>query len=83
MQLQLPTLCSNCRHYQRLKRRNPFKLWHRKCQCAGAESDGKTYKNTMNHFHDKEYCPNEFKTAYAPDRPEIIYCEQCYNAEIV
>ncbi|MFA6190533.1 MAG: hypothetical protein WC711_03470 [Candidatus Staskawiczbacteria bacterium] len=30
----------------------------------------------------KEGCTNEFETSYAPDRPEIVYCEQCYNAEV-
>ena len=29
-----------------------------------------------------EGCNNEFETSYAPDRPEIIYCESCYNKEI-
>jgi len=28
-------------------------------------------------------CSNEFETSYAPDRPEIIYCEACYNQEVV
>ena len=62
MNLPLPRLCPNCRHYERLNQRNPFKLWHRKCM--------------------KEGCANEFETSYAPDRPEIIYCESCYNAEV-
>jgi len=26
--------------------------------------------------------PNEFETAYAPDRPEIVYCEKCYQQEV-
>ncbi len=60
MNLALPRLCSNCRHYHRLRQRNPFKLWDR--QCAK--------------------CGKEIKTSYSPDRPEIIYCEQCYNAEV-
>ena len=30
----------------------------------------------------KEGCAIEFKTTYAPDRPEIIYCEKCYQQEI-
>jgi hypothetical protein len=30
----------------------------------------------------KEGCSNEFKTSYAPDRPEIIYCERCYQQEV-
>ncbi len=28
-------------------------------------------------------CQNEFETSYAPDRAEIVYCERCYNAEVV
>ncbi|MCR4328253.1 MAG: hypothetical protein NUV53_01920, partial [Patescibacteria group bacterium] len=28
-------------------------------------------------------CNAPIKTSYAPDRPEIVYCEQCYNAEVV
>lgn len=31
----------------------------------------------------KPGCTNEFETSYAPDRPEIVYCEACYNAEVV
>jgi hypothetical protein len=30
----------------------------------------------------KEGCNNEFETSYAPERKEIIYCEQCYNQEV-
>jgi len=30
----------------------------------------------------KPGCTNEFETSYAPDRPEIVYCESCYNSEI-
>ncbi len=28
-------------------------------------------------------CTNEFETSYAPDRKEIIYCQECYNAEFL
>ena len=27
-------------------------------------------------------CGKEIKTSYSPDRSEIVYCEQCYNAEV-
>jgi hypothetical protein len=27
-------------------------------------------------------CTNEFETSYAPERPEIIYCESCYQKEV-
>ncbi len=30
----------------------------------------------------KEGCENEFETSYAPDRPEIVYCEKCYQQEV-
>ena len=30
----------------------------------------------------KEGCQNEFKTSYAPERPEIVYCEKCYQQEV-
>jgi hypothetical protein len=84
MNLPLPRLCPNCRHYQRLKQRNPLKLWHRKCQCGGEKSENGVYKNTTNHpHHGPNHCPNEFETSYVPDRPEIVYCEQCYNNEVV
>src|SRR3989338_2719440 len=82
MNLPLPRLCPNCRHYQRLKQRNPLKLWHRKCQCASVASENQIYKNTAEHAHKAAHCPNEFETSYAPERPEIVYCEQCYQAEV-
>ncbi|MCX6723226.1 MAG: hypothetical protein NT094_04165, partial [Candidatus Staskawiczbacteria bacterium] len=28
-------------------------------------------------------CNKEIQTSYAPDRPEIVYCEQCYQQEVV
>lgn len=82
MNIPLPVLCPNCRHYKRLQQRNPFKLWSRKCQCQSVDFKSSVYKNSAQHFHGVEPCPNEFKTSYSPDRPEIIYCEQCYQAEV-
>ncbi|OGQ22209.1 MAG: hypothetical protein A3C46_00590 [Deltaproteobacteria bacterium RIFCSPHIGHO2_02_FULL_44_16] len=86
MNIPLPILCPNCRHYQRLKLRNPPKLWHRTCECEGQKSKDKgpnQYTNTATHIHGEHPCPNEFETSYAPERPEIVYCESCYNAEVV
>jgi len=67
----LPRLCPNCRHFERLKKRNPLRLWHRTCMC--------TKDNHPNH---DGRCKTEFETSYAPERPEIIYCEKCYQAEV-
>ena len=77
MNLPLPHLCPNCRHYQRLKQRNPVKLWHRQCMCGSTGSPS----TTAEHGH-KGRCKNEFETSYAPDRPEIVYCEKCYQQEV-
>ena len=71
MNLPLPRLCPNCRHYQRLKQKNPLNLWHRQCMC-----------DKKGHFHRIEKCEVEFETSYAPERPDIVYCEKCYQQEV-
>lgn len=81
--IALPRLCFNCRHHERLAKRNPLKLWHRQCQCAGQKSENSVYQNTITHQHGNTPCPNEFETSYAPERSEIVYCEQCYQVEVV
>ena len=83
MNLALPRLCPNCRHYGRREKLNPPKLWHRYCQCAGDTSENGIYENlAVHHLHVKESCPNEFETSYSPDRSEIVYCEKCYQQEV-
>ncbi len=82
MNLPLPRKSPNVRYYERLKYRNPYKLWHRACQCGGKKSENGVYQNTVNHFHEDSHCQNEFETSYSPDRPEIIYCEKCYQQEV-
>lgn len=76
--LSLPTECPNCRYFSRASIKNPLKLWHRQCMCdlgghehpsASSGQDGK--------------CPNEFETSYSPDRPEKVYCERCYQQEVL
>jgi Zn ribbon nucleic-acid-binding protein len=84
LNIPLPALCPNCRHEERLKQKNPLKLWHRRCMCNGANSKGQmAHRNTSTHFHGAGECPNEFETSYSPERPEIIYCEQCYQQEVI
>ena len=62
MGLPLPHKDFECRHSDRMKKRNGMKLYHRSCM--------------------KDGCGNEFETTYAPDRPEIIYCEDHYQKEV-
>ncbi len=70
MGIPIPRRCFYCRHASRVARRNPFKLWHRQCMC-----------DKENHDHDGK-CEVEFETSYAPERPEIVYCEKCYQKEV-
>ncbi len=81
--IPLPRTCFNCRHNRRMQFRNPLELTERVCQCFGAGSEKGNYLNTVRHFHGDGKCPHIFKTSYASSRPEIVYCEECYNAEIV
>jgi hypothetical protein len=81
--LPLPRLCPSCRMFERLKKKNPIKLWHRTCQCEGAHSSGGIYQNTGVHHHGEGKCENEFETSYSPNRKEVVYCEECYQAEVV
>ena len=70
MKIPIPRRCFHCRHAARLARQNPLKLWHRQCVCK-----------IEKHGHSGT-CPNEFETSYAPERPEVVYCEQCYQKEV-
>jgi hypothetical protein len=69
--LQIPRRHPDQRYEDRINLRNPMTLWHRQCMC---EDSG--------HDHGGR-CPNEFETSYSPERKEIIYCEQCYQSEVV
>lgn len=80
LSIPLPRLCPDCRHTRRFSARGPNRSWKRTCLCEGQKA--KNYINTAKHFHGDAPCPNEFETSYAPERPEIVYCEQCYNAEV-
>jgi hypothetical protein len=81
--LPLPTLCSECRHERRIKDRLPVKLYSYKCMCAGEKDDTGQYKNTISHEHGNEHCKNNFKTGFDPKLGNIVYCEKCYQQEVV
>lgn len=69
--IPLPRICPECRYKVRFSLRPARALWHRSCMCKEG-----------NHGHTGD-CQNEFETAYSPDRPEIIYCESCYQKEVI
>jgi len=80
--IPLPRYCVDCRRDDRICQRSRSKLYKRTCECSGKCSiDGK-YKNEVNHFHGENTCTNIFETSYSPDRPEIVYCEKCYQEEV-
>ncbi|OGZ54724.1 MAG: hypothetical protein A3B25_01550 [Candidatus Ryanbacteria bacterium RIFCSPLOWO2_01_FULL_48_26] len=76
--IPIPRLCPDCRYLNRISLRPPRKLWHRQCMC-----DYSAYLNSARHAqHLEGHCPNKFETSYSPERPEIVYCESCYNSEV-
>ena len=80
--LPAPRLCGECRHERRISDRLKLFLYERACMCAGdTDSTGK-YKNTVDHIHGDKPCEEKLKTGYSPDRPEIVYCERCYQQEV-
>ena len=58
--LPIPKKHPDQRHADRMKLRNPRKLYDRKCDNCGVD----------------------MKTTYSPERPEKVYCEDCYNKEV-
>ena len=80
--LPVPHLCNDCRYYRRIQDRLKIQLYKRFCMCTGETDGTKNYKNTVKHTHGNSPCSEEFKTGYAPDRPEIVYCEKCYQQEV-
>ncbi len=58
--LPIPKRHPDQRHLDRMKLRNPRKLFDRKC----------------------DKCKKEIQTTYAPERSEIVYCQECYEKEI-
>ena len=79
--LALPRLCPNCRHHERMRLRNPINLYGAECQCRGEVGGAKGYKNTKEHKHGKAPCKERFETTYSPLRQELVYCQDCYQAE--
>ena len=58
--LPIPRRHPDERHKERMRQRNPRKLYKRNCDKCGVG----------------------IQTTYAPERPEKVYCEKCYNKEI-
>ncbi len=83
IKIPLPRACPNCRFLERFKLINPPKFWYRPCQCNGAADERGMYQNVASHAHGAGKCPNEFETSYSPEGKEIVYCESCYQNEVL
>ena len=80
--IPIPRMCNDCRHERRISDRLKINLYERSCMCAGVSDQTNKYKNSISHAHKDSPCDETFKTGYAPDRPEIVYCEKCYQQEV-
>jgi len=69
--IELPTCHPDVRHQERLAQFNKMELYRRECMCE-----------ETNHGHQGK-CSNEFETTYSPDRPEKVYCEECYQKAVI
>lgn len=81
--IPLPTLCHACRTMERLNFRLPIKLYDRTCMCAGANDATNQYQNVASHEHADSHCGEEFKTGFSLEGQAIVYCEKCYQQEVV
>jgi len=71
MHLPIPHKDFECRHKDRMKKRNPRKLWHRACMC----------QTENHHNHSGSSCTEKIETCYPPESPQLVYCEACYQQE--
>ena len=66
--IPLPKLCPNCRHFERLAKRPPLKLYDR--TCANCQKNIQT-----------SYAPDSPRGEAG--RPETVFCVECYQHEVV
>lgn len=54
-------------------------------QCPNCRHNARFARTNLPYLYDRtcKKCGKDIKTSYAPDRPEIVYCVECYQAEIV
>lgn len=84
--LPVPRRHPDQRHLDRMALRNPRKLFDRVCDCPDCIGNHKTKWD----IDESNFSKNEktgkmalkMKTTYAPERPETVYCEVCYNKEV-
>lgn len=81
-EIPAPRMCNDCRHERRTNDRLKVFLYDRPCACIGLNDKTGKYKNTAKHVHGDGPCEEIVKTGYAPNMPDIVYCEKCYQQEV-
>lgn len=71
LEVPIPDKCFFCRNLERQSLRGGYDLVHRTCDCDHAHS---------NHAG---HCTNEFETFFTDREPRPIYCEECYQQELL
>ena len=53
-------------------------------QCHNCRQNFRFSRTNLPKLYDRNCmkCGKDIKTSYAPDRPEIVYCESCYQQEV-
>jgi hypothetical protein len=67
----IPEKCFFCRHNERQNMRGGYDLIERQCDCT-----------KINHSHIPS-CENKFQTFFADTEPRPIFCEDCYQEELI
>ena len=54
-------------------------------QCSNCRHDRRFKRTNLPKFYDRNCnnCGTKIRTSYSPDRPEIVYCEKCYQNEVL
>ncbi len=54
-------------------------------ECPNCRHNARFARTNPPKFYDRKCakCGSAIKTAYSPDRPEMVYCEKCYQAEVI
>lgn len=69
--IPLPRRCPDCRYKRRFAIRPARRLWQRSCMCTHTT-----------HGHESN-CHNKFESCFSPERVEAVYCEDCYQKEVL
>ena len=82
-QLPLPRTAIDVRNNKRLDFRLKNQTYTRQCDCDCSVSINGLHTNFTSHAFHEGRCKNVFMSGYNPEDNDIVYCEQCYQQEII